>query len=402
MALTKVTTGVTDLNQAQSTNGLKFPTGSVFAGTPEEGMIRNDQSQSSETSSSTMQFYNGTAWKNFVNKTPIPLGSDNFNTVLYTGNSSTQAITGVGFAPDFTWIKRRNSAEDHAIYDSVRGTNKQLSSNTSSTEATNSSPYLGLTSFDSDGFTSGNNGGTNRSPNTYVAWNWKAGGAAVSNTDGTITSQVSANTAAGFSIVSQVASTGSWTVGHGLDAAPEIVFYKNLDLANAWGVWVTGFTDRDTLYLNLTNAKTSVGSGTLYGSVPTSTTIGTSSWLANSGNRVIAYCFHSVAGYSKIGSFVGNGSTVNVVTGFEPAFIMWKNISQGSASYDYWFIVDNKTSPSNPVNKVLYPNDSIAETTTSYTIANFNSNGFDIVGSAGGRVFNNSGDTYIYITFAAT
>ena len=82
MALTKVITGVTDLNQEQSTNGLKFPTGSVFAGTPEEGMIRNDQSQSSETSSSTMQFYNGTAWKNFVNKTPIPLGSDNFNTVL--------------------------------------------------------------------------------------------------------------------------------------------------------------------------------------------------------------------------------------------------------------------------------------------------------------------------------
>ena len=404
MALTKVITGVTDLNQAQSTNGLKFPTGSVFAGTPEEGMIRNDQSQSSETSSSTMQFYNGTAWKNFVNKSNIPLGSDNFNSVLYTGNSSTQAITGVGFAPDFVWIKRRNSAEDHALYDSVRGTNEQLSSNTTAAQATNSSPYLGLTSFDSDGFTSGNNGGTNRSPNTYVAWNWKAGGTAVSNTDGTITSQVSANTAAGFSIVSYTGnSSSSATVGHGLDSIPELTIFKQLSSGGtSGGYWNVYYTPSNIVgFLNETNALASNNGGT-NGSVDISNMDSTkfgflvgSSSVNNQNNNLseyIVYAFHSVAGYSKIGSYTGTGAAGNpIVTGFKPAWVMIK----GTHVVDWW-IADNKINSSDNITKWLYANDSSSETTLD--ILNFTNSGFNFTR----EYLNETNNSFIYMAFAAT
>ena len=413
MALTKVITGVTDLNQDDSTNGLKFPTGSVFAGTPEEGMIRNDQSQSSETSSSTMQFYNGTAWKNFVNKTPIPLGSDNFNTVLYTGNSSTQAITGVGFAPDFVWIKRRNSAEDHALYDSVRGTNEQLSSNTTAAQATNSSPYLGLTSFDSDGFTSGNNGGTNRSPNTYVAWSWKAGGAAVSNTDGTITSQVSANVDAGFSVVKYTGNgnTSRQSYGHGLSSAPELLINKNIDTAtqgtNSWVVGGTLLGNGGYIFLNSTSAKNTASSYN-GNKVPDSEVIytsGTSDLVGNqNGINFITYAFHSVAGYSKIGSYTGNGSSTGPVvdTGFEPAWVMIKSSSSDDGGGGAWLIYDNKRSTSNPRNKRLYANYNYAELTSSSYDLDFLSNGFQPKSGTSSYGFNTLGVEYIYMAFAAT
>ena len=404
MALTKVITGVTDLNQAQSTNGLKFPTGDVFAGTPEEGMIRNDQSQASEGSASTMQFYNGTAWKNFVNRDPTPLGSDNFNTVLYTGNSSTQAITGVGFAPDFVWIKRRNSAEDHALYDSVRGINKQLSSNTTAVEATNSSPYEGLNSFDSDGFTSGNNGGTNRSPNTYVAWNWKAGGTAVSNTDGTITSSVSANTAAGFSIVKWSGNDlASQTIGHGLSSTPELYIIKKTSATLGWQVnlssSVTGtegylLLDRDqSMFTTFPNYYTSANSTVL-------STNGTSTAervYNNQSTGYIAYCWHSVAGYSKIGSYTGNGSATGpiVTTDFEPAFVMVKN----TTGTGLWLMSDNKRQVAATKTTYLQAQSNAAEYSP-YTWIEYLNNGFQLKNN--GSSLNTNGSTYVYMAFAAT
>ena len=250
-----------------------------------------------------------------------------------------------------------------------------------------------------------------------VGWSWKAGGAARNNTKGTLTSTISANVDAGFSIVKYTGdNSSSATIGHGLGKMPAMVMTKMSEQSGGasstsqWMIYhkdLTGNVSGDNPY-NLyfsTNAELDLTAFGAYDNITTDVipVTRTSASTAHNNNNLstyVAYCFAEIAGYSKIGSFLGNGSTVNVVTGFEPAFIMWKNISQGSASYDYWFTVDNKRSPSNPVDKVLYPNDSIAETTTAYTIANFNSNGFDIVGSAGGRVFNNSGDTYIFMAFA--
>ena len=433
MALTKVITGVTDLNQAQSTNGLKFPTGSVFAGTPEEGMIRNDQSQSSETSSSTMQFYNGTAWKNFVNKTPIPLGSDNFNTVLYTGNNGTQSITGVGFQPDFTWIKARdNGSNNHALTDSVRGTGSGngLSSNTTGAEGQYSAAYGYLSAFGTDGFTvqagSTSPNFVNSSSANYVSWSWKAGGAPTATnsagagnvpTSGSVmidgvastatlagsiaATEISANTAAGFSIVSYTGNgSTSQTYGHGLDSIPEMIITKNTSGSEYWPVWNKDLTSVNYfLYLNTTDAEGD-GVGTAFNSGISSTLIGIgSSGLVNtSSQNYITYAFHSVAGYSKIGSYTGNGSTTGptIVTGFEPAWVMVKRTDNTSA----WNIQDNKRNTTNPRTSVLQASSSDQEYTSSTYAINFNTNDFQIVNSDNG--WNTSGGTYIYMAFAAT
>jgi len=421
MALTKVITGVTDLNQAQSTNGLKFPTGSVFAGTPEKGMIRNDQSQSSETSSSAMQFYNGTAWKNFVNKSNIPLGSDNFNTVLYQGNGSTQAVTGTAFTPDLVWVKGRGVATSNNFFDSIRGNQRIISNSTSAQVDLN--PYApdGLPSFNSNGFNIGDNfngdyglngdpSGTYGSAAGYVAWCWKAGGTAVSNTDGTITSQVSANTAAGFSIVSYTGnSSSSATVGHGLDSIPELTIFKQLSSGGtSGGYWNVYYTPSNIVgFLNETNALASNNGGT-NGSVDISNMDSTkfgflvgSSSVNNQNNNLseyIVYAFHSVAGYSKIGSYTGNGSSTGptIVTGFEPAWVMVKRTDNTSA----WNIQDNKRNTTNPRTSVLQASSSDQEYTSSTYAINFNTNDFQIVNSDNG--WNTSGGTYIYMAFAAT
>ena len=398
MAITKIE--VPELFDFGSDNSaFKLPTGTTAERptSPSNGEMRFN------TTTGYVEYYDTTDtqwWE--IDYAPI-LPSENFNTVLYTGDgTSSNAITGVGFEPSLTWIKDRGAAAGHWVNDSVRGAGKGIMTQSTSAEIT-SLPEL-MSSFDSDGFTVGyiSNNTTNFLNNSYVAWNWKAGGAARNNTDGSIASLVSANTAAGFSIVSYTGnSTVGATIGHGLGVKPELFFIKELSATRDWIAWCN--EDNTKLgYLNYTDAfDSSRYSWALNSTQPTSTTITFSNDAATNGSgNYIAYCWRSIAGYSKIGSFVGNGSTVNVVTGFEPAFIMWKNTTRGNASYDYWFIVDNKTSPSNPVNKVLYPNDSIAESTTSYTIANFNSNGFDIVGAAGGNVFNASGQTYIYMAFA--
>ena len=334
---------------------------------------------------------------------PTIVPSDNFTPITYTGtggaqstNSLSNQVGSIDFAPDLVWVKKRNTVINHFLVDSLRP-GKYLSSDTTNAE----SPASGL-SLSANGFNLTLGGTLYNSTGTYVAWNWKAGGAAVSNTDGTITSQVSANVDAGFSIATfTTPATNNFSIGHGLNSEPELVFLKSTSGGSSWTTYTQPTGATKYLFLNSTAAATT-SALPFNNTAPTDSVINLGSatvWYGTSADWV-AYAFHSVDGYSKIGSFVGNGSTVNVVTGFRPAFVMWKNTTQGSASYDFWFTVDNKRSPSNPVDKVLYPNDSSSEDTTAYTIANLNSNGFDIVGSAGGRVFNNSGDTYIFMAFA--
>ena len=312
---------------------------------------------------------------------PTIVPSEHFNPVLYTGDGTTNnPITSLDFQPDLVWIKNRNSTQSHRLYDSVRGANLQISSNQTAVESNSG----GLTSFDSNGFSLDNWASVNTNNNTYVAWNWKAGGAAVLNEDGTIDSQVSANVDAGFSIV-EYTGGGTATVGHGLSSAPELIITKNLDISEQWFVYAEPVGTQKFLGLNTSSAAIS-NSG-----VYTSITDNTFTNLISSTSRTyINYCFHSVDGYSKIGSYVGTGSTVNVVTGFEPAMIIIKRTD----SIEDWKIIDNKRGFANS----LEPNESIAEETGNNSNFVLSGNGFTI-GDLHGD-YNANGGTYIFMAFA--
>ena len=313
---------------------------------------------------------------------PTIVPTDHFEPVIYTGNGGTQSISTLDFAPDFTWIKQRNdSTHWHILNDSLRGAGYRLFSN----EVNAESYYnLNLQSFDSNGFTVGSDTDINENTGTYVAWNWKAGGDDVQNTDGTITSQVSANVDAGFSIVKFTASSNTNdTLGHGLSSAPEMIIYKKLDGTSNWTVYTNVIDGSwDYLRLNLTNAKAD-GSGTW-------STASTIKNISTAGNW-ISYAFHSVDGMSKIGSYVGTNAAGNsIVTGFRPAFLMTK---RSSAAGGGWNIFDNKRG----TNKRLYPHLSNAEGTDSPEIVTFNSNGFTFNTADS---WNNGAYTYIYMAFA--
>ena len=322
--------------------------------------------------------------------TPTIVPSEHFNTVLYTGNSSTQSITGAGFQPDLVWIKNRDAAQSNRLYDSVRGANLQLSSN--QTAAENNSG--GLTSFDSNGFSLDNWASVNTNTNNYVSWNFKAGGAAVTNTDGTITSQVSANTEAGFSVVTWTDSfTTGQTVGHGLGQAPKIIMARTLDRAS--NLWYVSHPEDNTKSLILSSTAAQNSDLTW---VKGDDTFG-ANWTGTS-FRWLAYCFAEVEGFSSFGSYVGNGSTSGptVVTGFEPAFLL---IKQSSASGEYWNLWDNKRSVENPRSDVLFPNLSNAESSNqSWSDVQFLENGFQVTPSVMTPT-NANGATYIYMAFAA-
>ena len=324
---------------------------------------------------------------------------DHFNTLLWSGDNTTRSFTGVGFAPDWVWIKSRSAAAGHNLFDTVRGASKQLRTNSESAENTTNEFGL-LTSFNSDGFTttpgsySGyESGDVNMSGRTYVGWNWKAGGSSASNTDGTITSTVSANTDAGFSIATYNGS-GTVTVGHGLSSTPELVIIKSRD-ASSGGYWWTGTTvidgSLDYFQLNGNNAKADSGY-----SVPTSSVFSNVTFTGSTNQ--VAYCFHSVEGFSKIGTYIGNGSVLGpiVYTGFRPAWLMIKRISDAND----WRIYDNKRSNYNDKTATLYANYNLAE----YTSAGANeldttANGFRIVNSNAGYNASNT-STYLYIAFA--
>jgi len=324
-----------------------------------------------------------------------------FNPVLYTGNGATQSITGVGFQPDWVWVKSRNSSGTHSLTDAVRGVNKQLFTNLTNAEGSQTDQ---VTAFNSDGFSLGANvagtGSVNVNTVTYVAWNWKANGAGASNTNGSITSTVSANTTSGFSIVTYTGTSANATVGHGLGATPAMIIVKNRD-SGAIGGAVYHTSMGATKYLKLFQTTTgSDGEATdntaWNGSSPTFNTnvfsVGSLN-RTNSSQQMVAYCFASVAGYSAFGSYTGNGSADGpfVYTGFRPRYVMIKVSSTTSS----WNIIDTARNPSNLVTQGLYAD--LADVEDSTRAFDILSNGFKMRSAT---VVNANTATYIYAAFA--
>jgi hypothetical protein len=321
-------------------------------------------------------------------------GDDYFNTVLYTGTGASQSITGVGFQPDWVWIKERNGAADHGLYDAVRGVQQQLESNTTTAETTEST---GLTAFGSDGFTVGALAQLNTSADTYVAWNWNAGGSNATNTDGTITSTVRANPTAGFSVVtwSTNASSGNATVGHGLGTQPKFIIMKSRNNTYNWDIYAGAISNAKDGRLTFTTAAFSTASVPFGNTDPTSSVFTMSQSFYGTGIDCVAYCFAEVPGYSAFGKYTGNGSTDGpfVYTGFRPAFVMYKN---ASAVAD-WIMVDNLRDPYNVTGNYLRTNTDGAESADP-PVFDFTANGFKVRRSTTGT--NGSGNTIIYAAFA--
>ena len=328
---------------------------------------------------------------------------DHFNTVLWTGDNNARSIDDVGFQPDWLWTKSRSNAESHRLHDSSRGDNGtvmyELNSDATEVEGTDTL----VTGFDAEGFNIAAGGNTpNVSGRTYVAWNWKAnGGTTSSNTDGSITSTVQANTDAGFSIVTYTGTGASnATIGHGLGAIPKMLIVKNRSEAYNWKVYHAENTSAPaTDYLVLDTTDATADSATHWNdTAPTSSvfSIGSSNALIKNTNTFVAYCFAEVEGYSKFGSYTGNGNADGtfVYTGFRPAWIMFKTTTIVS----HWTIVDNARSTYNVVDDSLYADTSAAELTT-ITDVDFLSNGFKWRGVLANET-NVSGQVYIYMAFA--
>jgi hypothetical protein len=252
---------------------------------------------------------------------------DYFNTVLYTGNGTTQSITGVGFQPDWVWIKNRTSAEASGMFDAVRGVTKMLSTQNADAETTTATS---LTAFGSDGFSVGSNLRVNQSSNNIVSWNWLANGTGVSNTAGSISSTVSANTTSGFSIVKYTGNgTSGATIGHGLSVKPNMIILKSYENGQQWAVYHSSLGATQGLRLN-SNIAAYTSSTRWNNTEPTSTlfTVGNDGEVNTSGEDQIAYCFAEKKGFSKFGSYTGNGSADGtfVYTGFKPAFFDIKEL----------------------------------------------------------------------------
>jgi len=344
-------------------------------------------------------------------------GGKYFNTVLYTGNATGRTITGVGFQADFLWNKLRDTgSQDHLLYDTVRGIGSngnyvRLRSNTATAEEDPATANQDLTAFTSDGFTIGTHAALNGNNQAYVTWLWKAGGSGSSNTDGTITSTVSANPTAGFSIVSYAGNnSASATVGHGLGVSPSLVIVKDRTTSNY--VWMVKFAilGGNILELNGTgvaNAPSSYSTGTI--GTLSSTTFGftTNNSLQavnGTGQNYIAYCFSEVEGYSKFGSYTGNGSTNGpfIYCGFKPAYLLTKNT--GSSN---WLLLDvargqyyNPIGYKNATKESLYANSAVTEASTGTGFeVDFLSNGFKMRSSVPGEL-NEGSSTHIFAAFA--
>jgi hypothetical protein len=331
--------------------------------------------------------------------TTINKGSSYFNTVLYTGNNgASQSITGVGFQPDFVWIKNRTDARNHVLTDIVRGATKTLFSQSTSAEVTNPTDGY-LSSFGSDGFSVSQGSVNNENvcaTDNYVSWNWLANNTSgSSNTSGTITSTVAANTTAGFSIVSYTGAGGASTVGHGLGVIPKMIILKGRSNAR---IWVIGHVSLGwTKYMSFDTATVQTNNY-WNDTTPTSSvfSVFSSVNVNGSGETYVAYCFAEVKGFSKFGSYTGNSSADGtfVYTGFKPAFVIVKNTNYGSGTD--WYVFDNKRNTYNVENLYLNPNLSAAEATGVET--DFLSNGFKLRHSS--TAMNNSSYTYIYMAFA--
>tara|TARA_R100001463_G_scaffold123645_1_gene180437 strand:- start:1560 stop:2600 length:1041 start_codon:yes stop_codon:yes gene_type:complete len=327
--------------------------------------------------------------------TTVDKPTAHFNTKLWTGNGSAgTAQTGVGFQPDWVWIKARagtQGGQSHVTFDAIRGAGKFLYPDDADGEVTDTNR---LTSFDSDGFTVGSNNSVNASSTTYASWNWLGANGTASNTDGSVTTTVSVNTTAGFSIVSYTGTGSNATIGHGLGASPRLVITKNRSSANNWAMYHA--STGNTKSLQLDNNNTPATSAAYWNNTtPTSSvfTVSTGNDVNKSGDNMIAYCFLEKKGYSKFGTYVGNGNSDGkfVHLGFKPAFFITRRINT-SANWSMW---DN-TRGYNGDMKVLYPDIPDAENNGDYM--DFVSNGVKL--RDGNSKWGADGDTYIYIAFA--
>ena len=385
MATTKITSP--DLFDLGSLNtALQLPNGTTAERptSPSTGEWRYN------TTTNLIEFWDGGEWRELKSEAIPPTPSEHFSTVLYSGNSSTQAITGVGFQPDWVWIKERGpAAENHNLTDSSRGTNKIINSNNTNAEVTSTNR---ITSFDSDGFTLGSNNETNDSGSTYVAWCWKAnGGTTTSNGDGSRSSTVQANTQGGFSIVEWTGDGSTATIGHGLNAAPELIIVKTKTAVSDWPVYCSGLTSAAyRLVLNSTDGENTTNDE-WNSTDPTSTvfSVGSGGNVSGSGQDFVGYCFHSVAGYSKIGSYTGNGTGQSIVTGFEVDYVLIKGISFTTD----WMLYDQKRGNT----QYLIANVDSAEGSSGSPLVEFYTNGFGVTTS---NSENKNGETFIYAAFA--
>jgi len=328
---------------------------------------------------------------------PTVTPSEHFNTVLYPGSASSQSITDVGFQPDFVWIKgRAYSAVQHALFDAVRGVNKWMIANSTAAEQTTTA----LTSFNTDGFTVAVQADTNHtSYSPYVAWNWKAGGSGSSNTDGDITSTVSVNQDAGFSIVTYTGSgTGGDTIGHGLSKSPEVTIIKKRSSTEDWICQSETILGHWNQNIRLNTASAKATSTTFVTGVSSSLiTLGTSTAVNGSSTTYVNYNFHSVDGYSKVGSYHGNGSANGtfVYTGFTPKYLLLKRTDNA----EHWLISDSVQNPLNPITDYLEASTS-SDTNTSNFGVDYLSNGFKLRTSDAQQ--NHSSGTFMYLAFAET
>jgi len=324
-------------------------------------------------------------------------GSTAMDVALYTGNGSTQTISGLNFSPDLIWIKERNNSRDHVVQDIIRGSGVFLSTNLTNADQTSGgtgASSVAVQFFNSDGFTIGAGTGVNGSSNTYVAWTWDAGSSTVTNTQGSITSQVRANASAGFSVVGfTMPSSGTNTIGHSLGDIPSLVILKSRANASGWVVYHASTGAGGYTLLNSTNAYAS-DSNAFNNTAPTSSVFTVSTSFNGLSGAYVAYCFAPVAGYSSFGSYTGNGSTDGpfVYTGFRPRWIL---IKRSDATND-WLLTDSSRLGYNIRNELIWVNLSAAE----YQIEHLDilSNGFKIRTTNSG--WNGSGGTYIYAAFA--
>ena len=319
-----------------------------------------------------------------------------FDVKLWTGDgSSSRAITGLNISPDLLWIKRLNSSLDHFLWDSVRGVTKELYSNQSYAEGTSTNK---LASLDSNGFTVKNNSAVNANNDTYVAWAWDAGSSTVSNTDGTITTNLRANTAAGTSIATYSGSgTNGDTIGHGLGVEPDFCIIKARNKSDDWRVYHSALGTGSFLALNSANPASS---GANWQSI-SDTTIGlqNDSAINGSGYDYVAYFFHSVPQFSKVGVYTGNGSSSNgtfVFCGFRPRFVCLKNISSSQNTGGFWVMIDTERDPSNNCDNYLQANSNATEGVTS--VMDILSNGFKLTNPYTST--NGNGIEYVYFAFA--
>jgi len=325
-----------------------------------------------------------------------------FQTTLWTGNDTARSITNTGnsdLQPDWVWINNYGSSQNNRTFDSVRGAGINLVTNSNGAEIDAGTGTDGqLRSFASDGFTIGTDGSVNNNNEGIVAWQWKAGTAfsndASSTSVGSIDSAGSVSTAAGFSIITWTGNTSNETIAHGLGAVPKVIIFKTRAIARDWRTYTETVGNGSYLKLNANTATTS-SSNTFNDTSPTSTVFSVGgSDSTNAGGNMIAYCFADVQGYSKFGSYKGNGNADGsfVYTGFSPAWLM---IKQTAASND-WFIIDNKREPFNPNNVQLVANGTAASTNKGDL--DLLSNGFKPRSS--NAAWNENNALYIYMAFA--